>query len=67
MGSGVERAFSAHNDVEVGDSVAVTATALSASMFRQQLEGLAPYGRVLVFLDACRSGGPMGVPCTILR
>ncbi len=28
-------------------------------MLRQQLEGLGQYGRVLVLLDACRSGGAM--------
>jgi WD40 repeat protein len=45
--------------VKVGDPVALTATALSASALRQQLEGLAKHGRVLVLLDACRSGGSM--------
>jgi uncharacterized caspase-like protein len=28
-------------------------------MLRQELEGLAQYGRVLVLVDACRSGGAM--------
>jgi WD40 repeat protein len=46
-------------DVNAGDPAAIKATALSASMLRQELEGLAQYGRVLVFLDACRSGGAM--------
>jgi Caspase domain len=45
--------------VKVGDPVALTSTALSASALRQQLEGIAKHGRVLVLLDACRSGGAM--------
>jgi uncharacterized caspase-like protein len=45
--------------VKVGDPVALTSTALSASALRQQLEGIAQHGRVLVLLDACRSGGAM--------
>jgi uncharacterized caspase-like protein len=32
---------------------------LSASALRQLLEGIAKHGRVLVLLDACRSGGAM--------
>ncbi len=47
------------HDVNVSDSVTLTTTALSASMLRHELEKLAQYGRVLVFLDACRSGGAM--------
>jgi DNA-binding beta-propeller fold protein YncE len=47
------------HDVKVGDPVAIKHTALSASALRQELEGLAQYGRVLVLLDACRSGGAM--------
>jgi WD40 repeat protein len=46
-------------DVDAGDPVAIKATALPASTLRQELEGLAQYGRVLVLLDACRSGGAM--------
>jgi WD40 repeat protein len=46
-------------DVDAGDPVVIKATALSASLLRQELEGLAQYGRVLVLLDACRSGGAM--------
>lgn len=46
-------------DVDVADPVAITSTALPASMLRKQLEGLGQYGRVLVLLDACRSGGAM--------
>jgi WD40 repeat protein len=46
-------------DVDAGDPVAIIATALPASTLRQQLEGLGEYGRVLVLLDACRSGGAM--------
>ena len=45
--------------VDVGDVVSIEATALPASMLRQQLDGLAQYGRVLVLLDACHSGGEM--------
>jgi hypothetical protein len=45
--------------VKVGDPVALISTALSASALRQQLEGLAKHGRVLVLWDACRSGGAM--------
>jgi WD40 repeat protein len=45
--------------VDVGDAVSIETTALPASMLRQQLEGLAQYGRVLVLLDACHSGGEM--------
>jgi hypothetical protein len=45
--------------VKVGDPVALTSTALSASALRQLLEGIAKHGRVLVLLDACRSGGAM--------
>jgi WD40 repeat protein len=47
------------HDVDVGDGVSITSTALPASMLRRQLEGLGQYGRVLVLLDACRSGGAM--------
>ena len=47
------------HEVDAGDPVAIKATALSASVLRQELEGLAQYGRVLVLLDACRSGGAM--------
>jgi hypothetical protein len=47
------------HDVDVGDAVTIKHTALSASMLRQELEGLGQYGRVLVLLDACRSGGAM--------
>jgi hypothetical protein len=46
-------------DVDVGDPVAITTTALPTSMLRRQLEGLGQYGRVLVLLDARRSGGAM--------
>jgi WD40 repeat protein len=45
--------------VDVGDAVSIEATALPASALRQQLDGLAQYGRVLVLLDACHSGGEM--------
>jgi hypothetical protein len=45
--------------VNAGDEVAIKTTALPASDLRRELEGLAPYGRVLVLLDACRSGGAM--------
>ena len=45
--------------VNAGDTVAIKATALPASDLRRELEGLAQYGRVLVLLDACRSGGAM--------
>jgi uncharacterized caspase-like protein len=45
--------------VDVNDPVTVKDTALSATDLRQELEGLAQYGRVLVLLDACRSGGAM--------
>ena len=47
------------HEVDAGDPVAIKATALSASDLRRELEGLAQYGRVLVLLDACRSGGAM--------
>lgn len=46
-------------EVDVGDPVAITSTALPASMLRQQIGTLARHGRVLVLLDACRSGGAM--------
>jgi uncharacterized caspase-like protein len=45
--------------VNVGDLVTIKDTALPASDLRRELEGLAPYGRVLVLLGACRSGGAM--------
>jgi uncharacterized caspase-like protein len=45
--------------VNAGDEVAIKTTALPASDLRRELDGLAPYGRVLVLLDACRSGGAM--------
>jgi uncharacterized caspase-like protein len=45
--------------VDAADPVTIKETALSASDLRRELEGLAPYGRVLVLLDACRSGGAM--------
>jgi WD40 repeat protein len=45
--------------VEVGDAVATVSTALPAAVLRQQLDQLAQHGRVLVLLDACRSGGVM--------
>ena len=47
------------HDVNAGDEVAIKATALPASDLRRELDGLAQYGRVLVLLDACRSGGAM--------
>jgi WD40 repeat protein len=47
------------HDVDASDPVVIKATALSASLLRQELEGLAAHGRVLVLLDACRSGGAM--------
>jgi WD40 repeat protein len=47
------------HDVNAGDEVTIKTTALPASDLRRELEGLAPYGRVLVLLDACRSGGAM--------
>ena len=46
-------------DVDVGDPVAIKATALPASELRRELDKLAQYGRLLVLLDACRSGGAM--------
>lgn len=45
--------------VDVGDPVTIKDTGLSASDLRRELDGLAQYGRVLVWLDACRSGGAM--------
>jgi uncharacterized caspase-like protein len=45
--------------VNAGDEVTIKTTALPASDFRRELDGLAQYGRVLVLLDACRSGGAM--------
>jgi uncharacterized caspase-like protein len=45
--------------VNAGDEVAIKATALPASDLRRELDGLAQYGRALVLLDACRSGGTM--------
>jgi WD40 repeat protein len=47
------------HDVNAGDEVTIKATALTVSELRRELEGLAQYGRVLVLLDACRSGGAM--------
>jgi hypothetical protein len=47
------------HDVDVGDPVAIKNTALAASMLRQELDGLAQHGRVLVLLDACCAGGAM--------
>jgi uncharacterized caspase-like protein len=47
------------HEVNAGDPVTIKETALSASDLRRELDGLAPYGRVLVLLDACRSGGAM--------
>jgi hypothetical protein len=48
------------HDVNAGDEVTIKATALPASDLRRELVGLAQYGhRVLVLLDACRSGGAM--------
>ncbi|GAB4392406.1 MAG: hypothetical protein Tsb0032_07930 [Kiloniellaceae bacterium] len=46
-------------DVNAADQVAIIATALPASVFRKQLAQLGQYGRVLVLLDACHSGGAM--------
>lgn len=46
-------------EVDVSDNVAITSTALPASTLRKQLELLGQYGRVLVLLDACHSGGAM--------
>jgi WD40 repeat protein len=46
-------------DVDAGDEVAIKATALPAADLHRELAGLAQYGRVLVLLDACRSGGAM--------
>ena len=37
----------------------MTTTALPASELRRELDKLAQYGRLLVLLDACRSGGAM--------
>jgi Caspase domain len=54
-------------DVDAGDSVALKSTALPALTLRQELAGLAQYGRVLVLLDACRSGGAMAADATLLR
>jgi hypothetical protein len=45
--------------VNAGDEVAIKATALPASDLHREFAGLAQYGRVLVLLDACRSGGAM--------
>jgi hypothetical protein len=45
--------------VNAGDEVAIKATALPASDLRRELDGLVQYGRALVLLDACRSGGTM--------
>jgi uncharacterized caspase-like protein len=39
--------------------VTIKTTALPASDLHRELAGLAQYGRVLVLLDACRSGGAM--------
>jgi WD40 repeat protein len=47
------------HDVNANDEVTIKTTALPASDLRRELEGLAQYGRVLVLLDACRSGGAM--------
>jgi uncharacterized caspase-like protein len=46
-------------DADVGDPVSITTTALPATTLRQRLERLGQHGRVLVLLDACRSGGAM--------
>jgi WD40 repeat protein len=47
------------HDVDVGDPAVIKATALPAATVRRELEGLAQHGRVLVLVDACRSGGAM--------
>jgi DNA-binding beta-propeller fold protein YncE len=39
---------------------------IPATEFRNEIEKLAPHGRVLVLLDACRSAGLMGGPATAL-
>jgi WD40 repeat protein len=53
------------HDVNAGDEVTIKATALPASDLRRELEGLAQHGRVLVLLDACRSGGAMATGQTL--
>ena len=45
--------------VDVNDPVTIKDTALSATDLRREIDGLAQHGRVLVLLDACRSGGAM--------
>lgn len=46
-------------DVDVKDPVAIKTTGLSAAVLRDELHALGQHGRVLVLLDACRSGGAM--------
>jgi WD40 repeat protein len=51
--------------VDLNDPVTMKDTALPASDLRRELEELARYGRVLVLLDACRSGGAMATGQTL--
>jgi uncharacterized caspase-like protein len=44
------------HDVDVGDAVTVSLTALDLDEFQRAITGLTAYGRVIVLLDACRSG-----------
>jgi uncharacterized caspase-like protein len=44
------------HDVDVGDPVALKGTALAADDFQAEIASLARHGRVIVLLDACRSG-----------
>ena len=53
--------------IDDGSSAAVKANGLPATQFHDEIAAIAPHGRVLLLIDACRSGGATAPPDRSLR